>query len=167
MIVFDDADLADAAENIAIAGYFNAGQDCTAATRVLVGPRVADDFADALAEQARNTKTGAPDDDDILYGPLNNANQLERVGGMLGRLPDHANVLAGGARQGERGYFWQPTVVSGLQQDDELEPERDLRPGHHRPALHRRGRGGPLGQRRRVRARRHRCGRRTTAGRCG
>jgi betaine-aldehyde dehydrogenase len=119
VIVFDDADLADAAENIAIAGYFNAGQDCTAATRVLAGPGIADEFAQALAEQARSTKVGAPADADILYGPLNNANQLERVGGMLGRLPDHAQVLAGGARQGDRGYFWQPTVVSELQQDDE------------------------------------------------
>jgi betaine-aldehyde dehydrogenase len=120
VIVFDDADLADAAENIAIAGYFNAGQDCTAATRVLVGPGIADEFAAALAEQARNTKVGAPDEDDVLYGPLNNAAQLDRVGGMLSRLPDHAQVLAGGHRQGERGYFWQPTVVSDLQQDDEV-----------------------------------------------
>jgi betaine-aldehyde dehydrogenase len=119
VIVFDDADIANAAENIAIAGYFNAGQDCTAATRVLVGPGIADEFAAALAEQARNTKVGAPDEEDILYGPLNNANQLERVGGMLGRLPDHAQLLAGGSRQGDRGYFWQPTVVSGLHQDDE------------------------------------------------
>ena len=119
VIVFDDADIADAAENIAIGGYFNAGQDCTAATRVLAGPKVADDFAEALAEQARNTKTGAPTDEDVLYGPLNNANQLDRVGGFLDRLPGHARVLAGGSRQGERGYFWQPTVVSNLQQDDE------------------------------------------------
>jgi betaine-aldehyde dehydrogenase len=119
VIVFDDADIENAAENIAIAGYFNAGQDCTAATRVLVGPGIADEFAAALAEQARNTKVGAPDEEDILYGALNNANQLERVGGMLGRLPDHAQLLAGGSRQGDRGYFWQPTVVSGLQQDDE------------------------------------------------
>ena len=81
VIVFDDADIADAAENIAIGGYFNAGQDCTAATRVLVGPRVADDFAAALAEQARATRTGAPSDEDVLFGPLNNANQLERVSG--------------------------------------------------------------------------------------
>jgi betaine-aldehyde dehydrogenase len=119
VVVFDDADLENAAENIAIAGYFNAGQDCTAATRVLVGPRIADDFAEALAEQARNTKVGAPNDEDVLFGPLNNANQLDRVGGMLQRLPDHARLRAGGARIGERGYFWQPTVVSDLQQDDE------------------------------------------------
>jgi len=119
VIVFDDADIANAAENIAIAGYFNAGQDCTAATRVLAAPGIVDEFAAALAEQARNTKVGAPADEDILYGPLNNAGQLERVGGMLARLPEHAQLLAGGSRQGERGYFWQPTVVSGMRQDDE------------------------------------------------
>jgi betaine-aldehyde dehydrogenase len=119
VIVFDDADLDRAAEDIAVAGYFNAGQDCTAATRVLVGPRIKDDFAEALAEQARSTRTGPPSDTDVLYGPLNNANQLDRVGGFLDRLPDHARVLAGGERQGERGYFWQPTVVAGLRQDDE------------------------------------------------
>jgi betaine-aldehyde dehydrogenase len=120
VVVFDDADIEFAAENIAIGGFFNAGQDCTAATRVLVGAGIADDFAAALAEQARNTKTGMPDDEDILYGALNNANQLERVGGLLGRLPDHAQVLAGGSRQGDRGYFWEPTVVGNLRQDDEV-----------------------------------------------
>ena len=73
----------------------------------------------ALAEQARNTKTGLPDDEDILYGPLNNADQLERVSGMVDRLPDHAEVSAGGKRQGESGYFYEPTVLSGLRQDDE------------------------------------------------
>jgi betaine-aldehyde dehydrogenase len=120
VIVFDDADVEAAAEAIAIAGYFNAGQDCTAATRVLASPGVVDDLAGALAAQAKNTRTGMPDDADVLYGPLNNAHQLERVGGFLARLPDHAQVLAGGARHGDRGYFWQPTVVSGLRQDDEL-----------------------------------------------
>jgi betaine-aldehyde dehydrogenase len=119
VIVFDDADIENAAENIAIAGFFNAGQDCTAATRVLAGPGIAEDFAAALAEQAKATKTGLPDDPDVLYGPLNNANQLAHVGGFLSRLPDHAELLAGGSRQGDTGYFWQPTVISNLQQDDE------------------------------------------------
>jgi betaine-aldehyde dehydrogenase len=118
VIVFDDADVAAAAEGIAAAGYFNAGQDCTAATRVLAGPGVHADFVAALTEQARNTKTGAPDED-VLYGALNNQNQLDRVTGMVGRLPDHASVDIGGHRQGERGFFYEPTVVSGLQQDDE------------------------------------------------
>jgi betaine-aldehyde dehydrogenase len=120
VIVFDDADLELAAENIAIAGYFNAGQDCTAATRVLAGPRVHDDFVAALAEQAKNTRTGPPDAEDVLYGPLNNANQLEHVSGFLERVPDHVNVVAGGRRQGDRGYFFEPTVVDGLRQDDEM-----------------------------------------------
>jgi len=120
VIVFDDADLALAAENIAIAGYFNAGQDCTAATRVLAAPRVHDDFVAALEEQARNTRTGPPDDGEVLYGPLNNANQLERVSGFVDRTPDHASVVIGGHRQGDRGYFFEPTVVDGLQQNDEM-----------------------------------------------
>ena len=119
VIVFDDADVEAAAEGIAAAGYFNAGQDCTAATRVLAGPGVHQDFVAALTEQARSTRTGAPDDD-VLYGPLNNRNQLDRVSGMLERLPDHATVETGGARQGDKGFFYSPTVVSGLRQDDEV-----------------------------------------------
>jgi betaine-aldehyde dehydrogenase len=120
VIVFDDADIESAAENIAIAGYFNAGQDCTAATRVLAGPRVHDDFVSALGEQAKNTRTGPPDDGEVLYGPLNNANQLAQVSGFLERTPDHATVVAGGHQQGDKGYFWEPTVVDGLHQDDDM-----------------------------------------------
>ncbi|MFF5230363.1 gamma-aminobutyraldehyde dehydrogenase [Dactylosporangium sp. NPDC000521] len=120
VVVFDDADLAAAAEAIAVAGYFNAGQDCTAATRVLAGPGIYDDFVAAIAEQAAATRTGAPDDEDVLYGPLNNANQLARVAGFIDRLPDHAKLDAGGARVGDRGYFYSPTVVSGLRQEDEI-----------------------------------------------
>jgi betaine-aldehyde dehydrogenase len=119
VLVFDDADLDEAAKGIAMAGYFNAGQDCTAATRVLAGPRIADDFIDALTEQARATKVGPPEDPDSAFGPLNNSNQLARVGGMLDRLPDHAQVLTGGSQLGDRGFFWEPTVVGGLRQDDE------------------------------------------------
>jgi betaine-aldehyde dehydrogenase len=122
VIVFDDADVAAAAEAIAVAGYFNAGQDCTAATRVLAGPGIYDDFVAALAEQARGAHVGLPDDGDALLGPVNNARQLQHVSGFVDRLPDHARVEAGGARvQGlGEGYFWQPTVVSGLHQDDEI-----------------------------------------------
>ena len=119
VILFDDADIAAAAEAIAIGGYFNAGQDCTAATRVLAGPGLHDEFVAALPEQARATRTGPPSDPDVLYGPLNNANQLSRVGGMVDRLPGHATVHTGGAQIGDRGYFYAPTVVSGLRQDDE------------------------------------------------
>jgi betaine-aldehyde dehydrogenase len=120
VIVFDDADVELAAEGIAVAGYFNAGQDCTAATRVLAGPRVHDDFVAALTEQAKGTRTGPPSDGEVLYGPLNNANQLQRVSGFLERAPGHASVVTGGHRQGERGFFFEPTVVDGLRQDDEM-----------------------------------------------
>jgi betaine-aldehyde dehydrogenase len=120
VVVFDDADVEGASAAIAEAGYFNAGQDCTAATRVLAGPRVHDEFVAALTEQAKGTRTGAPDDEDVLYGPLNNARQFDRVSGFLDRLPDHASINAGGTRQGDRGYFWTPTVVSGVRQNDEI-----------------------------------------------
>ena len=119
VIVFDDADIGAAAEGIAGAGYFNAGQDCTAATRVLAGPGVHEEFVAALTEQARSTRTGMPDDEDVLYGPLNNQNQLERVSAMVDRLPDHARVETGGHRIDAPGYFYEPTVLSGLRQDDE------------------------------------------------
>jgi betaine-aldehyde dehydrogenase len=120
VIVFDDADPAKAAEAIAIAGYFNAGQDCTAATRVLAGPRVHDEFVGALVEQAKGQTVGGPDVEGADFGPLNNATQLERVSGFINRLPDHARVLAGGKRTGDRGYFYEPSVVDGLQQHDEI-----------------------------------------------
>jgi betaine-aldehyde dehydrogenase len=118
VMVFDDADLSAAAEAIAVAGYFNAGQDCTAATRVLAGPRIHDDFVAALTEQAEQTRTGQPDED-VLYGALNNADQLRRVSGFVDRLPDHATLRTGGSTVGDRGYFYAPTVVAGLQQTDE------------------------------------------------
>ncbi len=119
VVVFDDADVEKAAEAIAGAGYFNAGQDCTAATRVLAGKGVYRDFVAALAEQAKATRTGMPDDADAYYGAVNNADQLARVAGMVDRLPDHATVEAGGRRQGDQGYFYEPTVLAGLRQDDE------------------------------------------------
>jgi betaine-aldehyde dehydrogenase len=122
VVVFDDADLEAAAEAIAVAGYFNAGQDCTAATRVLAGPRVHEDFVTALTEQAKAAKTGLPDDEDVLFGPVNNANQLAQVSGFIDRLPDHAALQTGGERVGgdlSDGFFFAPTVVSGLEQDDE------------------------------------------------
>jgi betaine-aldehyde dehydrogenase len=120
VIVFDDADVEKAAEGIAGAGYFNAGQDCTSATRVLAGPRVHGDFVDALTEQARSTIVGPPDNADAAFGPLNNVNQLKWVSGMVERAPGHATVAAGGHQVGDRGYFFEPTVVSGLRQDDEM-----------------------------------------------
>jgi len=120
VIVFDDADIGRAAAQIAEAGYYNAGQDCTAATRVLAGPGVSADLTDALAELARGTKVGGLDVPDADYGPLNNPAQLARVQGFLRRAPEHASVLAGGQQVGGRGYCFAPTVVAGLRQDDEM-----------------------------------------------
>jgi betaine-aldehyde dehydrogenase len=120
VVVFADADLPAAAEAIAIAGYFNAGQDCTAATRVMVEASAYDDFVALLGQQAReNIATGGPTED-VLYGPVNNANQLARVKGFIERTPSHATIVAGGTQVDRPGYFWNPTVVAGLQQDDEM-----------------------------------------------
>jgi betaine-aldehyde dehydrogenase len=120
VVIFDDANLEAACEWIAVAGYFNAGQDCTAATRVLVEASAYDDVVALLSEQAKNViKVGAPDED-VLVGPVNNANQLARVKGFLDRVPAHARVTAGGTAINRPGYFWSPTVVADLKQDDEM-----------------------------------------------
>jgi betaine-aldehyde dehydrogenase len=128
VVVFDDADPAKAAEAIAIAGYFNAGQDCTAATRVLAGIDVHDAFVDALVDQAKKQTVGGPDVTDADFGPLNNPDQLKRVSGFVQRLPDHARVLTGGKRIGERGYFFEPSVIDGVHQDDEIVQEEVFGP---------------------------------------
>jgi betaine-aldehyde dehydrogenase len=121
VIVFDDADIEAAAEGIAGAGYFNAGQDCTAATRVLAGPGVHDAFVEALTDQARNTVVGNPLDDNTYLGPVISEVQRDRVEGFIERAPGHAKVTAGGERAGDNGgYFFKPTVVDGLRQDDEM-----------------------------------------------
>jgi betaine-aldehyde dehydrogenase len=123
VIVFDDADIAAAAEGIATAGYFNAGQDCTAATRVLAPASIAGDLTDALAEQAKAATTtfGKPaDDEDAWVPPVNNVNQMERVLGFFDDVPGHAKVAAGGNRQGDKGFYVEPTVVGGLLQDDRM-----------------------------------------------
>jgi betaine-aldehyde dehydrogenase len=121
VIVFDDADIAKAVEGIAIAGYFNAGQDCTAATRVLVHERIHDEFVTAMVAYVKaNVATGDPHDEHTFYGPVNNANQFERVMGVIGALPGNATVETGGERHGTTGYFITPTVVTGLQQGDDV-----------------------------------------------
>ncbi|MEU9546026.1 gamma-aminobutyraldehyde dehydrogenase [Streptomyces mirabilis] len=120
VVVFEDADIVQAVEGITTAGFFNAGQDCTAAARVLVHEDVHDEFVAELAKAATGVKTGGVDEEGVLFGPLNNATQLAQVGGFVDRLPSHATVEAGGHRVGGRGYFYAPTVVSGLRQDDEI-----------------------------------------------
>ena len=120
VIVFADADLEKAAAQIVIAGYFNAGQDCTAATRILVHESVHDEFVALLVAEAKaNAVTGDPKRDDILFGPLNNASQLERVSGFIDRLPDHANIALGGDRPNGAGYYLNATILTGLKQNDE------------------------------------------------
>jgi len=120
VVIFDDANLEAACEWIAVAGYFNAGQDCTAATRVIVEASAYDDVVALLSEQAKNViKVGMPNED-VLVGPVNNANQLARVQGFLDRVPAHARVTAGGTAINRPGYFWNPTVVADLKQDDEM-----------------------------------------------
>ena len=120
VVVFDDVDIASAVEAIAIGGYFNAGQDCTAATRVICDQRIYGDFVDALAAVANRTVTGPRDNADALFGPVNNVNQFERVTGIINRRPSHSTLAAGGVRVGGQGFFVAPTVIAGLQQNDEM-----------------------------------------------
>ena len=123
VIVFDDADLSSAAEDIAVAGYFNAGQDCTAATRVLAGARVQQDIAGGprragrhrAALEGRGGGLGG-----FLHSPDQQRHQLDKVNGMVERTPDHAKVLVGGERATDNGYFYEPTVIEGVEQADEL-----------------------------------------------
>jgi betaine-aldehyde dehydrogenase len=120
VIVFDDVDLETALETIAGTGYYNAGQDCTAATRVLAGPKIHDEFVSGLVEQANGLVMGDTFSSDTTLGPLNSAGQRERVEGFLERRPAHAELATGGHEPDLPGFFLEPTVVSGLHQDDEM-----------------------------------------------
>ncbi len=120
VVVFNDADLQAAAEGIAIAGFFNAGQDCTAATRVLVQAGVYDEMVKLLADQATNQIAMGMPNTDVLVGPVNNAAQFARVNGFIERTPGHARVVAGGTTNTLGGYFITPTVIADLKQSDEL-----------------------------------------------
>lgn len=117
-VVFADADLTAAAEGIAIGGFFNAGQDCTAATRVIVHRSVHDEVLRLLVAQAEASRPGAPDDADATYGALNNANHLASVERMVAGIGEHAQVEAGGRRADREGFYFEPTVISGVRQDD-------------------------------------------------
>ena len=121
VVVFDDVDLAAAIEGISVAGLFNAGQDCTAATRVLCQGGIYEEFVSELGKAAAATRTGwDPDDEDILYGPINNVRQLGHVSGLVERAPGHARLVTGGHQLQRDGYFYEPTVVADLRQSDEL-----------------------------------------------
>jgi betaine-aldehyde dehydrogenase len=120
VVVFDDVDMATALETIAGTGYYNAGQDCTAATRVLAGSRVYDDVVGGLAEQAQALVLGDTESPETTLGPLNSARQRDRVEGFLERRPGHTEVVTGGQEPDRPGFYLEPTVVAGLRQDDEM-----------------------------------------------
>ncbi len=120
VVVFDDADMAKVAETIAGTGFYNAGQDCTAATRVLAGPGVYDDVVAGLAEQAQGLVMGDLNAADTTLGPVNSERQRERVEGFLERRPGHSEVVTGGNEPDLPGYYLEPTVVANLEQGDEL-----------------------------------------------
>ncbi|MFF2205061.1 aminobutyraldehyde dehydrogenase [Streptomyces sp. NPDC058145] len=120
VLVHEDADLDDAVEQLSSLAYYNAGQDCTAATRILVHRRIHDAFLDAFARGAARLVPGGPDDGRADFGPLANAAQLDSVRGLLDRLPDHAEIVTGGAALARPGYFHQATVVAGARQEDEI-----------------------------------------------
>ncbi|CAM2958805.1 aminobutyraldehyde dehydrogenase [Actinomyces slackii] len=120
VIVFADADIESAAEGIAAGGLFNAGQDCTAATRVLVEASIAEEFTQALVRHAQALRTGPIPEEEAFYGPLNNERHFKAVSDIVDARPAHAQLLTGGHRVGETGYYYAPTVISGLRQDDDL-----------------------------------------------
>ncbi|MFG2891326.1 aminobutyraldehyde dehydrogenase [Streptomyces sp. NPDC048248] len=119
-VVFADVDPARTARALADAAFFNAGQDCTAVTRVLVQREAHDALLAALAEAARNTRIGSPAEDGVFHGPLNSTAHVARVASVVAGLPDHAKIETGGARLDRPGYFFPPTVISGVRQDDEV-----------------------------------------------
>jgi betaine-aldehyde dehydrogenase len=120
VIVFDDVDLETAMETIAGTGLYNAGQDCTAATRVLASSKIYDDVVNGLVEEAKGYKTGDTFDPDTTLGPLNSMRQRERVEGFLERKPSHAEIVTGGKEPDLPGSFLEPTVVANLQQGDDM-----------------------------------------------
>jgi betaine-aldehyde dehydrogenase len=128
VIVFDDADIDLAASGIADGAYFNGGQDCTAATRVLVQRGAALAFRTALVERAKQARCGGIDDDDAMFGPINNQAQFDRVSRLVADIPSHAEIMTGGSRQGDRGFYFPATVISGLRQNDEIVREEIFGP---------------------------------------
>jgi betaine-aldehyde dehydrogenase len=120
VIVFDDVELESALATIAGTGYYNAGQDCTAATRVLAGAKVYDDVVAGLSARAQGLVIGDTLAADTTLGPLNSTRQRERVSGFLERRPASAEIVTGGAQPERPGYYLEATVVAGLRQADEM-----------------------------------------------
>jgi betaine-aldehyde dehydrogenase len=120
VIVFDDVDVPSASELIAAYGLFNAGQDCTAACRILAGPKIYDDLVAALSDEAGGYVMGDLADEATTLGPVNSEKQLAHVTGFLDRKPAHAEIVTGGGKADLPGYFVEPTVVANLEQQDEM-----------------------------------------------
>jgi len=120
VIIFDDVDIEPAFAVIAGSAYYNAGQDCTAATRVITSSKVHDDVVAGLAKQARLLVVGDTFSPDTTLGPLNSQRQRERVEGFLSRGPAHAEIVTGGTEPDLPGFYLEPTVVAGLRQEDEM-----------------------------------------------
>jgi betaine-aldehyde dehydrogenase len=129
VLVFDDVEVEETAKAVGTAGFLNAGQDCEAVTRVLVAEAVYDEFVRYLVAHAKTVKYGPPYEPGVAYGPLNSAAHLSKVEGFIARLPDHASVLTGGkADRTGGGYFFEPTVIEGVRQDDEIVQEEVFGP---------------------------------------
>jgi betaine-aldehyde dehydrogenase len=120
VIVFDDVDMSTALETIAGTALYNAGQDCTAATRVLASSKVYDEVVSGLADEAKGYKVGDTFDPETTLGPVNSLRQRERIESFLERKPDGAEIVTGGHEPDLPGSFFEPTVIAGLQQDDEM-----------------------------------------------
>ena len=127
-IVFGDVDIEKTASGIAEAAFFNGGQDCTAATRVLVHESIHDQLVDALVRKAETLEPGLPDDPDTFYGPLNNVNHFNAVSSKIADLPASAKIVTGGKRSGEQGFFFEPTVITGVDQRDDIVQEETFGP---------------------------------------
>ncbi|MGO2539617.1 gamma-aminobutyraldehyde dehydrogenase [Specibacter sp. AOP5-B1-6] len=127
-IVFADANLGKTAQEIAEYSFFNAGQDCTAITRVLVEESAHDEFVSALATAAKGLETGNEDESKNYFGPLNNVNHFNSVVKVVENIPDYATVVTGGKRVGEKGFFFEPTVVDGVKQTDDIVQQETFGP---------------------------------------
>jgi betaine-aldehyde dehydrogenase len=127
-IVFADADLKKSAAAIAEFAFFNAGQDCTAITRVLVEESAHDDLVNAMVEHTKTLRTGSDDDTENYFGPLNNINHFNAVNAVMDALPEHCKVEVGGKRAGDKGFFYEATIVTGAKQTDDIVQQETFGP---------------------------------------
>ncbi|MET1005966.1 MAG: aldehyde dehydrogenase family protein, partial [Propionibacteriaceae bacterium] len=127
-VVFGDVDIAKTAAAVADFSFYNAGQDCTAITRVLVQDTIHDAFVEALSKEAQGRTTGSADDGDNYFGPLNNVRHFTEVKAKVDGLPEHAVVVTGGHQVGSAGFFFEPTVVTGVEQSDDIVQDETFGP---------------------------------------